>query len=76
MALIPFELRVQHDDMGNAPHLMDPWDRVRAFGEVPVWHRAGGGCICTDCGKEYNDHPAVLGALWLTRLCDDSFVKL
>jgi hypothetical protein len=74
--VIPFELREQHDDMGNAPHLMSPVDRRRVFGDRPTWNRAGGSCLCTTCGKEFNDHPPVIGALWLTRLCDDELVKL
>jgi hypothetical protein len=69
------ELHRQHDYLGNAPHLMSPVDRVRVFGDRPDWMRAGGGCLCK-CGKEYYDHPPVVGALWLTRLCDDELVKL
>lgn len=67
---------MQHDDMGNAPELMPEADRMRVFGEAPDWYRAGGECVCKDCGKLYYDHPAVLGALWLTRLCDNTMVKL
>lgn len=72
--MISYELREQHDDMGNAPHLMPETERVRVF-DSGDWKRAGGDCICA-CGRVYYDHPSVLGALWLTRLCDDTFVKL
>lgn len=40
------------------------------------WHRAGGGCICQACGKEYYDHPRHDPFLELTVLCDDTLVKL
>jgi hypothetical protein len=73
--MISPEVRRQHDDMGNAPNLMTPIDRLRVFGDRPDFSRAAPACLCT-CGREYGDHPAVLGALWLTRLCDDSLVKL
>lgn len=69
-------IRRQHDDLGNAPDLMPPADRERVFGESQDWFRAAGACRCPVCGREYYDHPSVLGALWLTRICDDTFVKL
>lgn len=74
--LIPFEQRMLHDDMGNAPDLMSEEERERIFGDTPDWYRAGGDCVCDGCGKLYYDHGPVLGALWLTRLCDNTFVKL
>jgi hypothetical protein len=67
-------IRRQHDDLGNAPDLMPAGERV--FGESQDWFRAAGACRCSVCGREYYDHPSVLGALWLTRICDDTFVKL
>lgn len=69
------DIRSQHDYLGNAPHLLSPVDYRRILGPRPDWNRAAGACLCT-CGKEYADHPPVIGALWLTRLCDDSLVKL
>lgn|GEM_PF-4255813 len=74
--MIDPRFRRQHDDMGNAPHLMTPLNRERVFGESQDWMRAAGACLCGVCGKQYNDHPSVLGALWLTELCDGEFVKL
>lgn len=63
-----------HDDFGNAPHLLSADDEAAiSRGDVK---RVGGGCICTQCGKEYYDHPPVKGALWATRLCDGKLVKL
>lgn len=73
--MIPYELYIQHDEMGNAPHLMSETDRERVFGGAPDWNRAGGGARCS-CGRLYYDHGPVVGAMWLTRLCDDTFVKL
>lgn len=64
-----------HDYLGNAPSLLSPVDYRRILGPRPTWVRAAGGCIC-ECGKEYYDHPPVIGALWLTRLCNDDLVKL
>ena len=46
------------------------------------WMRAGGECICPECGKEYRRHPyGMLGdsyenAFYLTILCDGTLVKL
>lgn len=74
--MIPPSIRRQHDDLGNAPHLMSDDDRERVFGEAQDWLRAAGACRCEVCGREYYDHPSLVGALWLTRLCDDVLVKL
>lgn len=46
------------------------------------YERAGGGCVCEDCGKTYRDHPDDLdhpsydGMPGLVRLCDGRLVKL
>jgi hypothetical protein len=72
--VIPLDLYRQHDEQGNAPDLMPEEERVRVF-DHGDWKRVSGGVRCS-CGKLYYDHPQVLGALWLTRLCDNSFVKL
>lgn len=69
------DLYYQHDAMGNAPHLMPEEDRRRVF-EEGDWQRTAGACICEGCGKQFYDHPVVVGAMWLNRLCDGSFVKL
>lgn len=72
--MIPLALYQQHDEMGNAPHLMPEEERVRVF-DHGDWRRVAGGIRCT-CDRLYYDHAPVLGALWLTRLCDNTFVKL
>lgn len=72
--MIPYDLWVQHDDLGNAPHLMPEDERARVFDQGD-WKRVGGGVRCS-CNRLYYDHPPVVGAMWLTRLCDGSFVKL
>jgi hypothetical protein len=74
MVLIPFHIRSLHDHMGNAPELMSARERVKV--SEGVFKRASGDCVCEDCGKLYYDHPPVIGALWLTRLCNNHFVKL
>jgi hypothetical protein len=76
MTRITLEQRRLHDDLGCAPELMPEDERERVYGETQDWQRTSGGCICNDCGKLYYDHRSVLGALWLTRLCDGRFVKL
>jgi hypothetical protein len=72
--LIPYALWVLHDALGNAPELMPEDERVRVF-DHGDWKRVGGGIRCT-CDRLYYDHEPVLGALWLTRLCNGQFVKL
>lgn len=63
-----------YDEFGNCPKLLCKADReVINHG---VWGRAGGTVLCTVCGCTYNIHPAVQGALWLTRSCDAGLVKL
>lgn len=67
-----YDERCMHDDMLNAPQLLDP--KHEALLEKGIG-RAGGGAVCA-CGNVYQDHPAVVGALWVTELCDGSLVKL
>lgn len=55
-----------YDANGNAPHLLAEMDR-RLIEEVGV-PRAGGDVVCR-CGFTYYQHPAVQGALYLTRTC-------
>lgn len=74
--MIPLALRRRHDDLGCAPDLMPPEERERVYGESPDFYRTAGACLCGDCGRTYYDHPQVLGALWLVRLCNNDFVKL
>lgn len=38
--------------------------------------RAGGGCICPDCGRDYHRHPRDADYEFLNVLCDGSLVKL
>ena len=74
--MIPYEIYVQHDNLGNAEHLLSESDANRLREDNQDWFRSGGDCVCDTCGKLYYDHPPVIGALWLTRLCDDTLVKL
>jgi hypothetical protein len=73
MKWMPIEVREQHDTMGNAPHLLCDEDRVKI--DACDFSRAGGECVCS-CGKRYWQHPLVVGALWLNKLCDGSLVHL
>lgn len=72
--MIPFEIRVQHDNLGNAPHLLTASDAAHL--EEGNFRRASGDVVCTVCGKLYYDHPLVIGALWLNRVCGDDLVHL
>jgi hypothetical protein len=72
--MIPPDIRRQHDDFGNCPELLSPEDAAAL--DEGRWDRAGGAVVCDVCGKQYYDHPNVIGALWLTRVCDGSLVKL
>ncbi|AXQ68239.1 hypothetical protein HOT99_gp035 [Caulobacter phage CcrBL10] len=72
--MIPYEVRQQHDEWGNAEHLLAPADA--AVLEAGSWRRVSGDCTCETCAKLYYDHPPVLGALWLNRLCTGELVKL
>lgn len=71
---ISYEQYKEHDDSGNAPHLLSDNDKLKL--DSGAVQRVGGGCICSICSKEYYDHPPVLGALWCRRLCDNRLVKL
>lgn len=70
---IDYETYLQHDDFGNAPHLLSAEDAARI--EAGDWHRAAGGSVCV-CGETANNHRPLTGARWLTRLCDNSLVHL
>lgn len=72
--MIPYDLRQQHDEWGNAEHLLSPLDAGKLRDND--WRRVSGDCVCGVCGKLYYDHPPVLGALWLNRICDGNLVKL
>lgn len=58
---------------------VEPYDGV---GDIPDADRAGGGAVCSECGKTLRDHPADLehlskgGIPFLTRLCNGRIVKL
>lgn len=49
-----------------------------------IFERAGGDCICKQCGKKYYDHPMAREKEWLSwdgqpflhRLCNGRLVKL
>lgn len=72
--MIPYDIRLQHDDMGNAPHLLSAADTERL--EAGDYRRASGDVVCETCGKLYYDHPLLVGALWLNVLCDGDLVHL
>lgn len=67
----------------NEEMLENKWRRYRRIAQrlaarIPVsddWFRAGGGCICDDCGLSYIEHPVCSDGL-LHVLCDGSQVKL
>jgi hypothetical protein len=44
--------------------------------QCPPFERAGGGVTCEICGHEYYAHPNAVPWMWLTILCDGSYVKL
>ena len=68
------DLRCQHDSYGNASHLLSTKDKEAL--EQGNWQRASGECVCFTCGKAYWQHPMVLGALWLHRVCGNILVHL
>lgn len=70
--MIPYDLRFQHDEYGNAPHLLNADDK--ALIESGAIRRVGGDAECPSCGKTWYKHEQVLGALWLTRGCDTEFL--
>uniref|UniRef100_A0AB74UM69 Uncharacterized protein n=1 Tax=Caulobacter phage BL57 TaxID=3348355 RepID=A0AB74UM69_9VIRU len=72
--MISYELRQQHDEYGNAEHLLSDADYAVIL--AGTWRRVSGDNLCGHCGKLYYDHPQVIGALWLTRICNGSLVKL
>lgn len=69
-----FEERHSHNDMGTNLDLLTPEHRKKY--EAFDFYRAGGGVVCTICNKLYYDHPNVVGALWLTEICNRDLVKL
>lgn len=71
--MIPLEIRNQHDEYGNAENLRDE-ETVKVLDEN-TWYRASGDCICDFCKESYWKHSSVLGALWLTKLCNGDYVK-
>jgi hypothetical protein len=70
--MIPFEIWVQHDN-GNAPHLLSAEDAARL--ENNEWERRDSRSLCQFCHKVVVDHPPVIGALWLVRMCSGELVK-
>jgi hypothetical protein len=70
---LDYETYLQHDEFGNAPHLLSAEDRVRI--EAGDFHRAAGACVCT-CGYPYNEHRPLIGARWLVKLCNGALVHL
>jgi len=72
--MIPFDLRMRHDAYGNAADLLSAEDASRL--KDGRWRRASGDVICESCGMLYYDHPLVIGALWLHRICDGDLVHL
>lgn len=72
--MIPFEIRIQHDNLGNADHLLSDENRTKL--EAGEMIRVGGDAECEICGKIWYDHPVVIGALWLNKACDGRLLKL
>ncbi len=60
-----------YDSFGNSELLLAELDKQVIDRGI---QRAAGMTMCK-CGCTYNRHPAVQGALWLTRTCD-GIVKL
>jgi hypothetical protein len=48
---------------------------VKHLIDAGTYERAGGGCICTHCGRTYLEHPEVEGGA-LNQLCDGRLVHL
>lgn len=71
---ITLEQRQRHDAHGNAPELLSEKDAEKI--EEGNYSRASGLCTCSKCGTLFADHFPVIGALWLTRLCDGRLVHL
>lgn len=70
---IDYDTYLEHDQFGNAPHLLSGQDRDRI--NVGDWKRVAGGALCV-CGETANNHYPLTGARWLTRLCNNTLVKL
>lgn len=69
----PPTLEEWSDDGTYRPEKIDPAIVKRI--EDGEWKRAGGGCFCV-CGNMYSEHRPILGANFLTLLCDNRIVKL
>ena len=54
----------------------DRMELERKTTPCPDFRRAGGGCICLICGKEYRKHMHNDPWCFLNTLCDGSHVKL
>lgn len=70
---ISLALRRRHDDLGNAPDLLSLEDAEKI--DRGEYVRTSGDALC-ECGRKHREHDPVIGALWLTRLCDGRLVKL
>lgn len=70
---IDYDTYLQHDQLGNAFHLLSDEDRDRI--DAGDWKRVAGESLCA-CGHAANNHYPLTGARWLTRLCDNTLVKL
>lgn len=68
-----YEERCEHDGLLNAPLLLDPKHEALLAEGID---RAGGSTVCPACMNQFQDHPAVVGALWATQMCDGRLVKL
>ena len=68
------DIRDKHDEWGNCEELLSVDDKKIL--DNGTWYRSSGDCVCKDCNKKYYDHPLVLGALWLSKLCNGNLVKL
>ena len=62
------------DDGGYRPELLAP--EILAKIEQGDWRRAGGGVVCTACGKTYSEHRVVVHTGGLKQLCNGDLVHL
>lgn len=62
----------------RAGHTANGFVEVLAFGDEAFIDRgsASGACVCEACGKTYHEHPRHAPYPFMTKLCDNSLVKL
>jgi hypothetical protein len=55
---------------------LEPETDADAQARRNAWERAGGGCVCDQCGEQFYDHPKDQVEPSLTLLCSRERVKL